>query len=293
MFLREVVTGQKTGNPVRYAQIVEAYRDDAGKSRHRVLLPLGRVDRLDREQIRHLVVALTRYLETGEIPEGGRLGEVRDYGLIYLADALWRRLELPAFFTKQLRRRKYEAPVERAIFALVAHRLIDPSSKRACWDWPDNDAYLPDRRELKLQHLYRAMDFLDDCHESLEEALYAHRRTLFDRVELVYYDTTSTYFECDDPADEPEQYGLRQRGHSRDMRPDRRQIVVGLAVEQQGLPIASDVFSGDTNDALTVVPMLTRLRAMGLTRAVWVADRGMASDANMAAVRAHGLDYIL
>src|SRR5262249_16186444 len=77
------------------------------------------------------------------------------------------------------------------------------------------------------------------------------------------------------------------------MRPDRRQIVVGLAVEQQGLPIASDVFSGDTNDALTVVPMLTRLRAMGLTHAVSVADRGMASDANMAAVRAHGLDYIL
>ena len=293
MFLREVVTGQKTANPVRYAQIVEAYRDDAGKSRQRVLMPLGRVDRLDRDQIRRLVVALSRYLETGDMPEGGRLGEVRDYGVIYLADALWRRLELPAFFTKQLRRRKYDAPVERALFALVAHRLVDPSSKLACWDWIENDAYLPDGRGLALQHLYRAMDFLDDCHESLEEALYTHRRTLFDKVELVYYDTTSTYFECDDPGDEPEQYGLRQRGHSRDLRPDRRQIVIGLATDQQGLPIASDVFSGDTNDALTVVPMLTRLRAMGLSRVVWVADRGMSSDANMAAIRIHNLDYIL
>jgi transposase len=293
MFLREVVTGQKTGNPVRYAQIVEAYRDEAGKSRQRVLLPLGRVDRIDREQIRRLVLALSRYLESGELPEGGRLGEVRDYGVLYLADALWRRLELPAFFTKQLRRRKYDAPVERALFVLVAHRLVDPSSKLACWDWLENDAYLPDARVLKLQHLYRAMDFLDDCHESLEEALYAHRRTLFDQVELVYYDTTSTYFECDDPGDEPERYGLRQRGHSRDLRPDRRQIVIGLAADQQGLPIASDVWSGDTNDALTVVPMLSRLRQMGLSRVVWVADRGMASDANMAAVRAAGLDYIL
>jgi transposase len=293
MFLREVVTGQKTANPVRYAQIVEAFRDEAGKSRQRVLLPLGRVDRLDREQIRRLVVALSRYLETGEVPEGGRLGEVRDYGVLYLADTLWRRLDLPSFFAKQLRRRHYDAPVERALFALVAHRLVDPGSKRACWDWIENDAYLPEGRELKLQHLYRAMDFLDDCHESLEEALYAHRRSLFDQVELVYYDTSSTYFECDDPADEPEQYGLRQRGHSRDLRPDRRQIVIGLATDQQGLPIASDTFSGDTNDALTVVPMLTRLRAMGLTRVVWVADRGMASDANMAAVRQAQLDYIL
>jgi transposase len=293
MFLREVVTGQKTDSPVRYAQIVEAYRDEAGKSRQRVLLPLGRVDRLDRDQIRRLVVALSRYLETGDMPEGGRLGEVRDYGVIYLADALWRRLELPAFFTKQLRGRKYDAPAERAIFALVAHRLVDPSSKLACWDWIENDAYLPDGRGLALQHLYRAMDFLDDCHEPLEEALYSHRRTLFDKVDLVYYDTTSTYFECDDPGDEPEQYGLRQRGHSRDLRPDRRQIVIGLATDQQGLPLASDVFSGDTNDALTVVPMLTRLRAMGLSRVVWVADRGMSSEANMAAVRAHNLDYIL
>src|SRR5208337_1363901 len=110
-----------------------------------------------------------------------------------------------------------------------------------------------------------------------------HRRTLFDQVELVYYDTTSTYFECDDPSDEPEQYGLRQRGYSRDLRPDRRQIVIGLAVDQQGLPIVSDVFSGDTSDTLTVVPVLARLRAMGLSRVVWVADRGMASDLNMAA----------
>lgn len=293
MFLREVVTGQKSGNPVRYAQIVEAYRNEAGKSRHRVLLSLGRVERLEQDQIRRLVVSLSRYLETGAVPEGGRLGEVRDYGLIYLADVLWRRLELPKFFAKQLKGRKYDAPVERALFALVAHRLVDPSSKLACWDWIEADAYLPDCRELRLQHLYRAMDFLDDAHESLEQALYLHRRNLFDQVQLVYYDTTSTYFECDDPSDEPEQYGLRQRGYSRDLRPDRRQIVLGLATDQEGLPIASDVFSGDTNDALTVVPMLTRLRAMGLSRVTWVADRGMASDANMAAVREAKLDYIL
>lgn len=293
MFLREVVTGQREGRPVRYAQIVEAFRNEDGKSRHRVLLSLGRVDRLDREQVRRLVVALSRYLDSGTVPEGGRIGQVRDFGVGYLADALWRRLDLPAFFAKQLRSRKHDAPVERALFALVAHRMVDPSSKLACWEWIESDAWLPSAAGLQLQHLYRAMDFLDDCHESLEAALYAHRRSLFDRVELVYYDTTSTYFECDEPGDEPEQYGLSQRGYSRDLRPDRKQIVIGLAVDQQGLPVASDVFSGDTSDALTVVPMLERLRALGLKRVVWVADRGMASSLNIASVRAAGLEYIL
>ncbi len=293
MFLREVVTGQRAGKPVRYAQIVEAYRNEAGQSRHRVLLSLGRVDRLDRDQVHRLVVALSRYLETGTVPEGGRIGAVRDFGLGYLADALWRRLGLPAFFAKELRRRKYEAPVERALFALVVHRLVDPASKLAAWEWLEQDAWLPGTTGLQLQHLYRAMDFLDDCHEALEAALYAHRRTLFDRVELVYYDTTSTYVEIDEPGDEPEVLGLRQKGYSRDRRPDRKQIVVGLAVDQHGLPVASDVHSGDTNDSLTVVPMLERLRALGLRQVVWVADRGMASAANVAAVRAAGLHSIL
>jgi hypothetical protein len=293
MFLREVVTGRREGKALRYAQIVEAYRNEEGKSRHRVLLSLGRVDRLDRDQVRRLVVALSRYLEKGTMPEGGRVGQVRDFGVGYVAEAIWRRLNLPAFFAKQLRSRKYEAPVERALFTLVTHRMVDPASKLACEDWLTRDAHLPSARDVKLQHLYRAMDFLDDCHEPLEEALYAHRRSLFDRVELVYYDTTSTYFECEDPGDEPEEYGLRQRGYSRDRRPDRKQIVVGLAVDQQGLPVASDVYSGDTGDALTVVPMLDRLRRMGLRKVVWVADRGMASELNLASVRAAGLHSVV
>jgi transposase len=166
-------------------------------------------------------------------------------------------------------------------------------SKRACGEWLEHDAWVPQARGITLQHLYRAMDFLDECHESLEAALYMHRRSLFDKVQLVYYDTTSTYFECDDPSDEPEIYGLRQRGYSRDVRPDCRQIVIGLAVDQNGLPIASDVYSGDTSDSVTVLPMLTRLRRLGLSRVVWVADRGMASDVNLSSVRAQGLHYVV
>lgn len=292
MFLREVVTGQKSGNPVRYAQIVEAYRNDEGKSRHRVLLSLGRVDRIDKDQIERLVVALSRYLETGAIPEGGRVGEVREFGVVYVAEALWKHLVLPWFFTKELKKRKYKAPIERALFALVAHRMADPGSKLACVDWLANDAYLPGIGRVDLQHLYRAMDFLDECREDLEKALYQHRRTLFDRVEMVFYDTTSTYFEVEEGQDDVE-YGLRQRGHSKDQRPELRQIVIGLACDQNGYPVASDVFSGNTTDSITVVPMLERLRDLGLRDVVWVGDRGMTSSANLSSVRKAGLHYVV
>jgi hypothetical protein len=294
MFIREVVTGKKTGQPVRYAQIVEAYRDPAsGKPRHRVLIPLGRVDRLDTDRIQRLVTALTRYLDTGAVPAGGRLGEVREFGLPYIVDALWSRLGLPAFFARQLRARKFALPVERALFAMVAHRLADPGSKRACAAWLELDAWIPGARGLPLQQLYRAMDFLDEYHEDLERALYQHRRTQFERANMVYFDTTSTYFDGDETSASDETFGLRQYGYSRDLRPDRRQIVVGLATDQNGLPIVSEVFSGDTTDTLTVAPMLARLKDLGLTKVVWVTDRGMASAVNLSAVRAAGLHYIM
>ena len=176
---------------------------------------------------------------------------------------------------------------------MVAHRMADPGSECACAEWLELDAHVPDTRGLTPQQLYRAMDFLDEQREEVERAVYQHRRTLFDRVSVVYFDTTSTYFDCDETGADDEAYGLRQRGHSRDLRPDRRQIVVGLATDQQGLPIVSEVFSGETNDALTVVPMLDRLKALGLANVVWVTDRGMASDANLASVRAAGMRYIL
>jgi hypothetical protein len=115
-----------------------------------VCCSLGRVDRLDREQIRRLITALSRSLETGALPEGGRVGQVRDFGLIYLADSLWDRLGLRSFFTKQLRRRRFDAPVERALFALVAHRLVAPSSKLACADWIASDAWLPSPERIRV-----------------------------------------------------------------------------------------------------------------------------------------------
>src|SRR5690242_6467324 len=114
MFLREVVTNARSGAPVRYAQLLESYRDEAGKSRHRVVMSLGRVDRIDKDKLRGLVAALSRYLETGEVPAGACVGEVREFGLPYLADAVWRRFSLPDVVRRLLRKRRFEIGVERA-----------------------------------------------------------------------------------------------------------------------------------------------------------------------------------
>src|SRR5688572_23663061 len=103
MFIREVVTGQKTGKPVRYAQIVEAYRNEQGKSRHRVLLALGRVDRINKPALERLVAGLNRYLDHHEVLPGARVGEVRDFGLLYLLDAVWHQLGAPAALARLLK----------------------------------------------------------------------------------------------------------------------------------------------------------------------------------------------
>ena len=293
MFLREVVTGQKSGNPVRYAQIVESYRNEQGKSRHRVLMSLGRVDSIDKERVEKLIRVLSRFLERGEIPQGGRVGETRDFGVAFLAQQLWEKLKFPQFFSKLLRSRKFEIAIERAIFAMVAHRLCDPASKRACAEWLELDVWIPTAKGITSQHLYRAMDFLDEHREELEEALCRHRSVHLDPTTIVYFDTTSTYFECDETGVDEESYGIRQRGYSRDLRPDRRQIVIGLATDQHGCPLLSEVFSGETTDALTVVPLLHRLKKLNLSKVVWVTDRGMASDLNLSAVKQAGLQYII
>ena len=112
MFLREVVTGQKTGKPTRYAQLVHSYRDaDTNKVKHRVLFSFGRVADIDKEALRRLIASLSRYLETGEVPAGARVGEVREFGVPFLADAVWQRLGLPDKVRRQLTKRRYEKAV--------------------------------------------------------------------------------------------------------------------------------------------------------------------------------------
>jgi hypothetical protein len=212
----------------------------------------------------------------------------------YLIEQLWQQLGLRTFFRAQLKQRKIEFPVERALLAMVAHRAVDPSSKRQDFYWLRNDAFLPWGQQVELHHLYRALDFLQEHRDALEAALYAHRRNLFNATaELIYFDTTTVHFEVEDDPEEPPVAGLRQYGRPKDGRISHRQIVVGMAVDPEGLPLLSHTFPGHTADSQTIATVVGRLQALGVDRVVFVADRGCVSRGNLRAIRAAAMEYIV
>lgn len=298
MFIKEVTVPRKNSPPVKYVQIVESVRRPGSRSpRHQVILNLGRADRIDRQRLRRLIRLLNGYLQQPDqhpLPDEVEIGQTRQLGVPYLIENLWQKLGLRTFFRAQLKRRKIEFPVERALLAMVAHRAVDPSSKRRDFYWLRNDAFFPWGRKIELHHLYRALDFLQEHRDALEDTLYAHRRDLFNgAAELIYFDTTTVHFEVEDDPEEPPVEGLRQYGRPKDGRTSHRRIVVGMAVDPEGLPLLSHTFPGHTADSQTIATVLARLKAMGVNRVVFVADRGCVSLANLKSIRAAGMDYIV
>jgi len=188
--------------------------------------------------------------------------------------------------------RRFEFDVERAIYLTVLHRLFASGSDRAAERWREH-YLIPGTETIELHQLYRAMAFLGEevsspadpkaapvrcMKDQLEETLFERRRDLFTEVDLVFFDTTSLYFEGEGGQD------LGERGHNKDHRPDLRQMVVGLAVDVQGRPLCCEFWPGNTADVTTLKPLIDRLRQRFRLREITVvADRGMVSQAMLAA----------
>ena len=181
-----------------------------------------------------------------------------------------------------------EAPHDMALLAMTANRLARPASQLACYEqWLADDVYWPEAQALVLEHLYRAMDFLL-CHiESLEQELFFRTADLFNaEVDLIFWDTTTLSCEMDEEDAESEQWqtrlipALRKRGHNKEGRDSNPQVVVGLALTREGLPVRSWVFPGKTADVTTITHLKDDLRGWRLNRCVFVGDRGMFSEAN-------------
>lgn len=204
---------------------------------------------------------------------------------------LWERLGLDRAMKQALRDRAFSSPMEWAIFAMVANRALAPSSKRAVEEWVRQDVVLGNDEQIKVQHLYRAMDFLLEHEEAIQrEVFFATADLLNLEVDLLFFDTTSSYFELDKQDDEE---GLRHYGLSKDKRKDLPQVVIGLAVTKEGIPVRSWVFPGNTTDTTTVERVQRDLAGWRLGRCVWVMDRGMASEKNRIILRRAGGHYIL
>ncbi|MGH9268356.1 MAG: IS1634 family transposase [Acidimicrobiales bacterium] len=302
MYLRTSKRKNRDGTEIRYLQLAHNEWDPAaGQSVVRVIYSFGREDQVDRDAIARLIASLSRALPPGEALAAGaggdlRFVESRPMGAAYVLDGLWRRLGIDKTLVKLLKGRKLDPRAERVLFALVANRAVDPSSKLAATAWVRDRAAIGGLDDLDADGCYRAMDWLLEVEAELAEAVYWSTADLLNlEVDLLFFDTTSTYFEterADDPA-EGETVGFRTYGHSKDHRPDLPQVIIGMAVTRTGIPIRVWCWPGNTNDSGLIRQVKDDLRAWKLGRVVWVADRGFTSAANRRYLQRAGGNYIV
>jgi len=293
--VRTISRKNKDGSTTTYVQLAHNVRDpQSGFARARVLYTFGRADSLDLGAIRRLVRSLCRFISPEDALEAQgstpalRFIKSAPLGGAYLLRHLWERLGLRTVLAKALQKRDFSFTVEWAIFAMVANRALAPDSKRGVEEWVSEDVSLGNPEPISLQHLYRAMDFLLEHEESIQKEVFFATADLFNlEVDLLFFDTTTTYAECEEEDD------LRRYGHSKDSRPDRPQIVIGLAVTKEGLPVRCWVLPGNTADMTTVERVKSDLRGWKLSRCIWVMDRGMSSEANRIVLQKAGGHYIL
>lgn len=292
MYLRSTQRRRKDGSLVRYLQLAHNRRE-GGVTRAEVLLNLGREDELDVEGLRRLARSIRRYTDPGqedggliEPADGLEVVASRPLGGAWLLDGLWRRLGVAEALSQVLGQRRFGTDVERVLFALVCNRALAPCSKLAAAEWATQDAAIPGLDGMDDDQAYRALDLLveADAEAKVQESVFFACADLLNlEVDLLFFDTTSTYFEAepDRADDEQEQPPFRALGHSKDHRPDLPQIVIGLAVTREGIPVRVWVWPGNTNDQTVITQVKDDLRGWRLGRCVWVVDRGFSSDENL------------
>ncbi len=288
MYLRTTQRQRKDGSPVRYVQLAHNRRVD-GVTQAEVLLKLGREDQLDLDGLRRLAASISRFTDgdAGGQPLPGAPGEFeitesRPLGGVWLLDGLWKQLGVDRALAGVLGSRKFSTDVERILFALVANRALDPLSKLAASEWVREDVPIPGLEGMDEDQCYRAMDLLveaDSAAKVQEAVFFACADLLNLEVDLLFFDTTSTYWEREQP--ETGDGAFRVYGHSKDHRPDLPQIVIGLAVTREGIPVRVWCWPGNTNDMSVVKDVKDDLRGWRLGRVVTVVDRGFSSAENL------------
>lgn len=299
MYLRTIRRRNKDGSVVGYVQLAHNVWDPVKRqARAQVIHSFGREDELDREALARLVRSITRFLDPGQAlqaqaPEGLRFLDSRPMGGAWVLDHLWRGLGVDAALRRVAARRRVTPAVERLLFALVCNRALDPMSKLAALEWAKQDVWLPGVGELggDPQIFYRAMDFLLDCDEEVQrEVFFAVANLLNLEVDLILFDTTSTYFEI--PAEREDGF-RRVFGNSKDHRDDLPQVVVGMAVTREGIPVRCFVFPGNASDQEIIREVKDKLREWRLHRVLWVLDSGFNSERNRCYLQRAGGHYII
>ena len=302
MFARDKRIG-----PYTYVYLVENVREN-GRTKQRIIANLGRkevvvargdLDRLARSVARLAQRSMVLSVVEGEAPPNAMC---RRIGPALLFERLWQEVGCRAVLEDLAGQRQFAFAAERGVFLTVLHRLFVSGSDRAAEKWRA-DYRIEGTEGLQLHHLYRAMAWLGEpltdqtgasglaprCRKDLvEEELFARRRDLFAELSVVFMDTTSLSFEGQGGQE------LGRRGYSKDHRPDLNQMIVGLVMDQDGRPLCSELWPGNTADVTTLLPVVDRLRArFAVGRICIVADRGMISAETIAALEQRKLEYVL
>ena len=296
----------KKSGPREYLQIVKNWREE-GKVRQEVVATMGRLDELTRTgALDSLLRSGIRYSEKLALLDSYERGTTppardRKVGIPMVFGRLWEATGMRGVLSGLLGGRQFQFSVERALFLTVLHRLTETGSDRSAVEW-QKDYRIEGAGDLELHHLYRAMAWLGEeppdqdsatpfsprCTKDLvEEKLFETKRDLFADLTLAFFDTTSIYFEGEG-AD------LGERGNTKDHRPDLKQMVVGVVLDEKGTPLCSEMWPGNTADVKTLLPVVKRLqRRFGIGRICVVADRGMISNDLVKAFHEQNIEYIL
>ena len=317
MYLRSTPRRNKDGSEVRYLQLAHNVWDPAAKrSRVQVVYNFGREEPSTREALERLVASVARHLEPGKAKaiaaEALEFAESRPLGGTHVLDALWERLGIGPAMRGLLKGRRLDPGAERVLFALVANRALAPSSKLAAARWASEDVLIAGLPQTTDDACYRAMDWLLQIREQLEKQVFDRAsEVLGPEVDLLFFDTTSTYFvteEADAPVARDQQgrpvpdgtgdgegreAGFRTRGKSKDHRDDLPQIVIGMAVTRDGIPLRVWCWPGNTSDSALIRQVKDDMRGWSLSRVIWVADRGFTSAENRRYLRRGGNHYII
>jgi hypothetical protein len=321
MYLRSTPRRNKDGSEVRYLQLAHNVWDPAAKrSKVQVVYNFGREDAASREALQRLVASVARHLEPGKAraaaADGLEFAESRPLGGTWVLDALWGRLGIGPAMRKLLAGRRLDASAERVLFALTANRALAPSSKLAAARWASEDVLIAGLPQTTDDACYRAMDWLLEISGALEKLIFERVSEVLDlEVDLLFFDTTSTYFETEQ-ADEPvardkhgnaadgqkagggdagdgRAAGFRAFGKSKDYRDDLPQVVIGMAVTRDGIPVRVWCWPGNTSDSALIRQVKDDMRDWSLSKVVWVADRGFTSAENRRWLRKGGNHYII
>ncbi len=292
MFFREKKSGSRS-----YLQIVENRRED-GKVKQRVLATLGRVDKLlESGNFDSLLLSGSKFSQALMVISAHKRGKApvvstKGVGPPLIFERLWEESGCKKVIKSLLKGRKFEFDVERALFLTVLHRIFESGSDRSADKWR-LDYHIEGMKGLELHHLYRAMAWLGEdlpvsIKGQMEELLFSYRRDLFTSLDLVFFDTTSIYFEGNGGS------CLGEYGNSKDHRSDRKQLIVGAVLDNTGQPVCCEILPGNTSDVSRLVPVVKRLKKrVGIKSICIVADRGMVSKNNIAMVEELGWQYIL